>query len=181
MSSIPIQKKKNTRLSAAPAEDSSPRPRVSASPSPVPVSDVPLYTISTAARLLGVSVHTLRMYEREGLILPFQKESGHRLYSDADLERLSCIRKAINEDRMSIEGIKRILSLVPCWAVIDCPKKDREHCPAYTGHEGPCWMLTHRAPYCSGRECRDCIVYREYTDCGAIKGGIKELLHALGT
>ena len=33
----------------------------------------PVFPISTAAKLLKISVHTLRMYEREGLIIPFKK------------------------------------------------------------------------------------------------------------
>ncbi|MDE3059313.1 MAG: MerR family transcriptional regulator, partial [Bacteroidota bacterium] len=46
-----------------------------------------------AAQLVGISVHTLRMYEIEGLIIPFKKDSGQRLYSDLDVERLKCLRK----------------------------------------------------------------------------------------
>jgi hypothetical protein len=33
----------------------------------------PLFPIRTAAKLLNISVHTLRMYEKEGLIIPFKK------------------------------------------------------------------------------------------------------------
>lgn len=44
--------------------------------------DTPLYPIGTAARMLGVSVHTLRMYERKGLIIPHHAESNQRLYTD---------------------------------------------------------------------------------------------------
>ncbi|MBI5646885.1 MAG: MerR family transcriptional regulator [Ignavibacteriae bacterium] len=141
--------------------------------------DKPKYTISTAARLLGISIPTLRLYEREGLIIPYKKDSNHRLYSDADLERIRCIRTAISEDKMSIEGIKRILSLVPCWAVIQCPIEDRDTCAAYIGHNAPCWKLTHKSEFCQGKECRECIVYREYTDCNSIKGGIKTLLQSI--
>jgi len=65
--------------------------------------DEPKYTISNAAKLMGISVHTLRMYEREGLIIPFKKESNQRLYSDRDLERVKCIRKTINDDKIHIE------------------------------------------------------------------------------
>ena len=57
----------------------------------------PVYAISTAARLLGISVHTLRMYEKEGLIVPFKSNGNQRKYSDMDLERLRCIRRAIKE------------------------------------------------------------------------------------
>jgi len=74
----------------------------------------PLFTISTAADPLGISLHTLRMYEREGLIIPHKKKSGQRLYSRYDIERIECIRAAINVDKISISGIKCILSLVSC-------------------------------------------------------------------
>ncbi len=137
--------------------------------------DLPIFTISSAAKLLGISVHTLRMYEREGLIIPFKKESNQRLYSEKDIERIRCIRKAINEDKISIEGIKRILSLIPCWAVISCSLNDRENCGAYNGHSQACWMLNHKKNVCSDKECRDCEVYNEYGNCKEIKTKLKEL------
>lgn len=38
----------------------------------------PIYSISTAARLLKISVHTLRMYEREGLFIPHKNTCKER-------------------------------------------------------------------------------------------------------
>ncbi len=73
----------------------------------------PIYSISTAAKLLGISVPTLRVYEKEGLIIPFKKESNQRLYSQADLERVECIRNGINEKKISVNGIKAMYSLIP--------------------------------------------------------------------
>ena len=67
----------------------------------VNVMDEPKYTISMAAKLSGISIHTLRMYEREGLIIPFKKDSNQRLYTDRDIERIACIRKTINEDKIN--------------------------------------------------------------------------------
>ena len=67
-------------------------------------SNNPIYTISNAAKLLDISAHTLRMYEREGLLIPFRKNSNQRLYSDKDLERVKCIKNTINEDKINIEG-----------------------------------------------------------------------------
>lgn len=44
------------------------------------------YTIEQAAELSGVSKHTLRYYEREGLLPPVAKAgNGHRSYTDDDL------------------------------------------------------------------------------------------------
>ncbi|MDP2207725.1 MAG: MerR family DNA-binding transcriptional regulator, partial [Bacteroidota bacterium] len=38
-------------------------------------SNEPVYSIGTAADLVGLSVQMLRLYEAEGLILPFKKSS----------------------------------------------------------------------------------------------------------
>ncbi len=138
--------------------------------------DNPKYTISTAAQLSGISIHTLRMYEREGLILPFKKASHQRLYTDRDIERIACIRKTINEDKINIEGMRRVLSLIPCWAIIKCTEDDRNNCLAYNGHTKPCWMLNHKNNYCTGRDCRECEVYKSYGNCESIKSILKELL-----
>ncbi len=43
--------------------------------------------VAEAARLLGLSPHTLRYYEQEGLIHPARNASGYREYSAADLRR----------------------------------------------------------------------------------------------
>lgn len=138
--------------------------------------DQPIYTISNAAKLLGISIHTLRMYEREGLIIPFKKESNQRLYSDRDLDRITCIRATINEDKINIEGIRRILALIPCWAIVGCSDCDKENCEAYAGHNKPCWMINHKNNYCTGRDCRECEVYHSFGTCSSIKNKLKELL-----
>jgi DNA-binding transcriptional MerR regulator len=44
------------------------------------------YTIDEAAARTGLSKHTLRYYEREGLLPPVGKApSGHRRYTDDDI------------------------------------------------------------------------------------------------
>lgn len=44
-------------------------------------------TIAEAAAATGVSVHTLRYYERAGLLAPVERNgSGHRRFSEHDLE-----------------------------------------------------------------------------------------------
>jgi len=133
----------------------------------------PVYPISVAAKLLSISVHTLRMYERENLIIPFKKESNHRLYSQSDIERLSCIRRAINELKISIAGIKTIYSLIPCWKIINCSKEDRKNCWAFISHTNSCWSYNHKNNACENRECRECTVYKDFTDCKTIKEKIK--------
>jgi len=59
----------------------------------------PLFPISTAAKLLSVSVQTLRLYEKEGLILPFKKSSKHRLYSKQILKELNVSGEQLRKRR----------------------------------------------------------------------------------
>jgi MerR family transcriptional regulator/heat shock protein HspR len=140
------------------------------------ISKEPNYSISTAARLLGISVHTLRMYEKEGLLIPFKSNGNQRRYSDMDLERIRCIRRAINEDKIGIEGIRRMLALIPCWAIVSCTAADREKCEAYNSYEKPCWTYKHKNNFCENLDCFNCEVYNSFGDCGSIKEKLKELI-----
>jgi len=137
----------------------------------------PIFTISNAAKILSTSVHTLRMYEREGLIIPFRKKSNQRLYSEQDLERVRCIQNTINQDKINIEGMRRILALLPCWAIINCSQKDKINCEYYSNHTKPCWMANHKNNTCQNKVCRDCEVYQSFGSCASIKNKLKELLH----
>ena len=74
----------------------------------------PVLTIGIVAEKLNVAVQTVRLYEQEGLILPHKTDSGRRMYSMHDLERLRCIRKMITEHGLNLNGIKRIMSMIPC-------------------------------------------------------------------
>ena len=133
----------------------------------------PIFPISAAAKLLNVSVHTLRMYEREGLLIAFKKNSHRRLFSKDDIKRIECIRRSINELKISINGIKTIYSLIPCWDIIKCNAKDRKICKAFKGHNEPCWSYDHLGTICEKQNCRNCNVYKKYSDCGDIKELIK--------
>lgn len=58
------------------------------------------YTISEMAALLGVTTHTLRYYEKMGLIQPeVNRETGYRYYTVTDTRRFnlcrSCGRRAL--------------------------------------------------------------------------------------
>ena len=138
-------------------------------------SEQPIFPISTAARMLKISVHTLRMYEKEGLVIPFKKVTNHRLYSRADIDRLNCIRKAINEFKISISGIKTIYSLIPCWQITNCSEAERQNCNAFLKHDNPCWNFKHGKNICENKVCRECSVYKDYAECGDVKELIKNL------
>lgn len=137
-------------------------------------SDTPLYSIGTAARMLNVSVQTLRMYEHEGLIAPFKTAGNQRLYSNADIERIDCIRKAINEEKISIGGMKRLHSMIPCWDIVKCSQEERAVCPAFKNHSGGCWTYKHEHSVCAAKECRLCDVYKLASNCEKIKTAITQ-------
>lgn len=133
-----------------------------------------LYSIGEAADLLGISIPTIRMYEREGLILPYRKRSKHRRFSQSDIERIRCIRAMINQEKVSIAGIKRLLSLIPCWTIKNCPPDERVRCGAFQQHELPCWMASHKSWDCRSAICRECSVYTRVANCETLKRTIAE-------
>lgn len=71
-----------------------------------------MYTVQQAATLSGLSEHTLRYYERIGLLTPVRRQasSGHRRYSATDLttlESLACLRAT----GMPIDQMRHYLEL----------------------------------------------------------------------
>ncbi|GAB4185646.1 MAG: hypothetical protein Kow00108_23130 [Calditrichia bacterium] len=129
----------------------------------------PVFTIGVIAKKLDVSVQTLRLYEQEGLIYPFKTDTGRRLYSMHDLERLDCIRKMIVEHGLNLQGIRKLMSLVPCWEFKGGLDEDCKNCPAYFDAQGPCWSLKNVGQKCIQEDCRECPVYRINFNCGKLK------------
>jgi len=70
----------------------------------------PRYMISIAARLVGIETHTLRYYERVGLIKP-HRSKGIRYYSDADIELLQRIKTLTDEIGVSPAGIEAFMRM----------------------------------------------------------------------
>ncbi|HKI76975.1 MAG TPA: MerR family transcriptional regulator [Ignavibacteriaceae bacterium] len=61
--------------------------------------ETPIFTISTAEKLLNFSVHTIRLYERIDLFVPFLKLTHQRLYSKSDISGVEWYLKIIFQDR----------------------------------------------------------------------------------
>ena len=120
-----------------------------------PDDNMPVYPMGVAARILGVHPRTLRIYEAEGLICP-RRHGGKRFFSQSDLAWITCLRSLIHEENISIEGVKRLLELVPCWKIKDCPEEVRENCIALKNMNKKCWEFTRKT--CE-RSCRNCETY----------------------
>jgi DNA-binding transcriptional MerR regulator len=78
--------------------------------------DLPVYPIGVVAEHFGVSGQTLRLYESKGLVRP-SRRNGERYYSTCDVRWLACLRHLIHEDKVSVEGVRQLLHLAPCWQV----------------------------------------------------------------
>ncbi len=126
-------------------------------------------TIGVVAKKLNVTVQTVRFYEQEGLVLSEKNAAGHRLFSLHDLERLQCIRRMIMEHGLNVQGIKRLMSLVPCWEMKGGLDNDCRNCPAYYEATAPCWHLRKVGEKCTNADCRACPVYRTEFNCQKLK------------
>ncbi len=70
-----------------------------------------MQTIGKVADQVGLTTHTLRYYEKEGLIPEIDKnDQGVRLYSEDDIMWIEIV-KCLKETGMPISDIKRMIEL----------------------------------------------------------------------
>jgi DNA-binding transcriptional MerR regulator len=69
------------------------------------------FTIAEVAEKTGVSAHTLRYYERLGLLDIGRQSSGHRRFTERDLGRVLFIAR-LRSTAMPIREIQRYFALV---------------------------------------------------------------------
>jgi len=67
--------------------------------------------ISAVAEMYNIHPQTLRLYEREGLLLPSRSDGNTRLYSEDDLERLEVILSLTRDLGVNLAGIEIILNM----------------------------------------------------------------------
>lgn len=72
----------------------------------------PVYAIGVAARLCGVHPQTLRAYERMGLVTPARLNEKNRMYSEADIRRVSQIQRLTQDLGVNLAGVEVILRLL---------------------------------------------------------------------
>jgi MerR family transcriptional regulator/heat shock protein HspR len=71
----------------------------------------PRYVISVAARIVGVPTHTLRYYERIGIVEPPRSRGNIRLYSDRDLALIRQVKTLMDDLGVNLAGVEVILRM----------------------------------------------------------------------
>ena len=133
----------------------------------------PVYSLGTASRLSEISVHSIRQYIDNGLIIPHTTISKRHLFSQIDILRLKNIKVQLVSMGLNIAGIKAIYSLIPCWLIRPCSVETREKCEAYYSNSVPCWEASEKGKECKNEDCRYCKVYKYLEECTDIKSLIK--------
>ena len=72
----------------------------------------PRYVISVAARMLDTQTHTLRYYERVGIIEPHRSRGNIRLYSDRDIALLKRVKSLVDDMGVNLPGVEVILRMM---------------------------------------------------------------------
>ncbi len=69
------------------------------------------YMISAVAEMYNIHPQTLRLYEREGLLIPSRSEGNTRLYTQDDLDQLEVILNLTRELGVNLAGIDIIMNM----------------------------------------------------------------------
>ena len=72
----------------------------------------PRYVISIAARMLDMQTHTLRYYEKVGIIEPSRSRGNLRLYSDRDIALLQRVKALVDDMGVNLPGVEVILRMM---------------------------------------------------------------------
>ncbi len=71
----------------------------------------PRYVISVTARMLGIQTHTLRYYERIGIIEPARSRGNIRLYSERDIAQLRRAKTLMDDLGVNLAGVEVIMRM----------------------------------------------------------------------
>src|SRR4051794_14896527 len=90
-----------------------------------------MYTIKRAAELTGISVATLRAWERRyGVVSPQRSDGGYRLYGPEDVRALAIMNSLVNEGwsarEAAAETTRRLASRDPGGREATFGRGDRE-------------------------------------------------------
>ncbi len=73
-------------------------------------SHVPIYPMRTVVKLTSIEPHRIRFWEaRYGLVRPARDDSGRRLFSKQDVDRIRTIGEMVDDHGLSLLAIRRLL------------------------------------------------------------------------
>ncbi len=119
--------------------------------------------IGAVAQRFHISVDLLRLYEREGLVVPLKSQGGTRYYTEHDYVWIGTLLRLVREARLNLAGIRHLLALIPCSEMKHCGRS-RASCPVIRDARTPCWA--NRKLSCGvAPDCYYCEVYRSAPSC----------------
>lgn len=71
----------------------------------------PVFGINVVCRLIKIPEWTLRMLDKNKIVVPHKSQGNTRLYSQHDLERLKYIQELMLEKDMDIRGLKLLIKI----------------------------------------------------------------------
>lgn len=119
--------------------------------------------IGTVAKHFKISVDLLRLYEREGLIIPLKSPKGTRYFTEEDYVWIGTVLRLVREARLNFAGIRHLLALLPCWEIRNCGYEKKQNCPITKDSTTPCW--NNKACCTAPQDCYSCPVYRSAPAC----------------
>lgn len=123
--------------------------------------------IGAIAKKFDVSVDLLRLYEREGLLIPMKSEKGTRYFTPQDFDWIATLLRLVREARLNFAGIRCLLALLPCWDIHHCEGAVKQQCSHGKSSSVPCWV---KQDCCKpAPDCYSCPVYRSAPACSNLK------------
>ncbi len=128
-----------------------------------------LIKIGAVARHFDISVDLLRLYEREGLLIPIKSEKGTRYFTEQDYLWIGTVLRLVREARLNFAGIRHLLALLPCWDLKSCGHEKKQACPIVNDATAPCWTNRVCCHKDGVGDCYNCGVYRSAPQCENLK------------
>lgn len=128
--------------------------------------------IGAVAKHFNISVDLLRLYEREGLVIPIKSPKGTRYFTEQDYLWIGTVLRLVREARLNFAGIRHLLALLPCWEIRNCGHEKKRDCPVTKNPAAPCW--TNRNCCSEPQDCYNCAVYRSAPACENLKALLAE-------
>lgn len=126
-----------------------------------------VYTIGTVAELMGVHPETLRVWEKNCLVMP-AREKTQRRYSNSDILRIKFIKCLLYEKGLNVAGAKQVVSMYSCWYRRTCNGGLKRDASDHINESKPCWKAEERycfAPSDKAEMCSSCSVFNKCAEC----------------